>query len=154
MLTGLTNDNNDGNNDVIVEVIMSPPELQPSQKKRENTPMVWDHFTKCFGYSDDDPHAKFNYSDAVYACHPKRNENSTMRTHLEHYCKKNHFQLKDNKVDLTQIKLAFHNKDNDGKKVNYKIFTIENAQRLIAEMIIYDELLFLLERHIIAEMII
>ena len=78
----------------------------------------------------------------MYACHPRRNGNSTMRTHLEHYCKKNLFQLKDNKVDITQTKLVFLNKDNDGKKINYKIFTIENARRLIVEMIIIDKLSF------------
>ena len=52
-----------------------------------------------------------------------------MRTHLDHYYKKNPYQLKDNKVDITQTKLVFLNKDNDGdsKKNNYKIFTIENA---------------------------
>ena len=45
---------------------------------------------------------------------------------------------------MTQTKLVFQNKDNDGddKKVNYKIFTIESAQTLIAEMIIIDELSF------------
>ena len=122
----MTNDNNDGNkdikldtrnnnnncssvnvNDVVVEVVMPPPELQPSQKKRKNMSMVWDHFTKGYGYSDDDSHVKCHYCDAMYACHPRRNGNSTMRTHLEHYCKKNLFQLKDNKVDLTQTKLSF-----------------------------------------------
>ena len=32
---------------------------------------------------------------------------------------------------MTQTKLVFQNKDNDGddKKVNYKIFTIESARR-------------------------
>ena len=43
---------------------------------------------------------------------------------------------------MTQTKLVFQNKDNDGddKKVNYKIFTIESARRLIVEMIIIEEL--------------
>ena len=131
-------------NDVVIEVIVPPPELQPSRKKRKNTSMVWYNFTKCSEYSDDDSHDNFNYCNVVYACHLRRNRNSTMRTHLDHYYKKNPYQLKDNKVDITQTKLVFLNKDNDGdsKKNNYKIFTIENAWRQIALMIIIDELSF------------
>ena len=72
------------NENDVVEVIMPPVELQPSRKKRKNTSMVWDHFTKCSEYSENDPHAKCNCCGVVYACHPRMNGNSTMRTHLEH----------------------------------------------------------------------
>ena len=81
----------------------------------------------------------------VYACHPRRNGNSTMRMHLKHYCKKNSYQMKNSKLDLTQSKLIFNNKEGGGgntTSVQYKKFTIENARRLIAEMIIIDELSF------------
>ena len=145
MSTSLTN--NDGNtkpgirsksnncsnvNKNDIEVIMPPLELQLFQKKRKNTSMIWDHFTKCFEYSDDDdPHAKCNYCDMEYVCHPRRNGNSTMRMHLKHYCKTILINLKAIKYDIAQTKL-----------VNYKIFTIKNTRRLIAEMIIIDELSF------------
>ena len=53
--------------------------------------------------------------------------------------------MKNSKLDLTQSKLIFNNKEGGGgntTSVQYKKFTIENARRLIAEMIIIDELSF------------
>jgi len=98
MSMSLTNDNSNSNNksnncssvnenDDVVEMSPSTLEVQV-RKKRKNTSMVCDHFTKCSEYSNDDPHAKCNYCGMVYACHPRRNGNSTMRMHLKHYCKK------------------------------------------------------------------
>lgn len=128
----------------------APPAPAPSSEpslstegecvKRKNQSEVWDHFVKLKnpdGTKVAKPRAKCKYCPQTYACDPKTNGTTSMRTHMLYQCKKCPVYIPSKR----QKHLSFETLDQGGKLVARAWDTVE-CRRACARMIVRDELPF------------
>ena len=122
-----------------------PPQGTSKRKPTKPPSEVWDHFTKVKECDPNYPRATCNYCGIDYACHGKRNETSNMKAHLASGCQKHPFRCKDPK----QKTLSFQSKNKEGEgegDSGYTLlatsFNVEHCRKMLARMIIVDELAF------------
>ena len=128
----------------------APPAPAPSSEpslttegecvKRKNQSEVWDHFVKLKnpnGTKVAKPRAKCKYCPQTYACDPKTNGTTSMRTHMLYQRKKCPVYIPSKR----QKHLSFETFDQGGKLVARAWHTVE-CRRACARMIVRGELPF------------
>ncbi|XP_027155111.1 zinc finger BED domain-containing protein RICESLEEPER 2-like [Coffea eugenioides] len=115
------------------------PPLPTSETKvssKSNRSWVWEHYVVVTGTETKDKKATCKYCEQLIACASK-NGTTSLSNHL-HRCKKYPY----NSTDKRQKTLEFKPKEGGGKALTTHMFDQEACRRMLARMVIIDELPF------------